>query len=271
MLIHTHTDVDTSGVSYYGSTGLYLLHADGSCEVTVPLPKEGPISDAQWAPAAPAQFVVLAGRMPAAATLYNTKAEPIFEFGQAHRNTVSFSPHGRFLVLAGFGNLAGEMDFWDRNKQKLMGRNASHCAVGYGWSPCGRYFMTATLAPRMNVDNGVKVCWCGSTCCGCGCCCHGLVAPTAYATLTTALPVQRRGPGVRDQVRGRAPPLRRPIPPGGPGHLPRPPRHPAAQGGGCGGGRGRGGPADGDAQAPRCLPAAGIHGWVVVWWWGGWM
>lgn len=49
------------------------------------------------------------------------------------------------------------MDFWDRNKQKLMGRNSSHCAVGYGWSPCGRYFMTATLAPRMNVDNGVKV------------------------------------------------------------------------------------------------------------------
>lgn len=29
VLIHTHTDVDTSGVSYYGSTGLYLLHADG--------------------------------------------------------------------------------------------------------------------------------------------------------------------------------------------------------------------------------------------------
>lgn len=86
-----------------------------------------------------------------------TQAEPIFEFGQAHRNTVCFSPHGRFVVLAGFGNLAGEMDFWDRNKQKLMGRNTSHCAVAYGWSPCGRYFMTATLAPRMNVDNGVKV------------------------------------------------------------------------------------------------------------------
>ncbi|GAB5030602.1 eukaryotic translation initiation factor 2a [Nannochloropsis oceanica] len=157
VLIHTHTDVDTSGVSYYGSTGLYLLHADGSYEVTVPLPKEGPISDAQWAPAGPVQFVVLAGRMPAAATLYNIKAESIFEFGQAHRNTVSFSPHGRFVVLAGFGNLAGEMDFWDRNKQKLMGRNTSHCSVGYGWSPCGRYFMTATLAPRMNVDNAVKL------------------------------------------------------------------------------------------------------------------
>jgi len=157
VLIHTHTDVDTSGVSYYGSTGLYLLHADGKYEVTVPLPKEGPISDAKWAPAGPAQFIVLAGRMPAAATLYNIKAEPIFEFGQAHRNTVSFSPHGRFVVLAGFGNLAGEMDFWDRNKQKLMGRNTSHCSVGYGWSPCGRYFMTATLAPRMNVDNAVKL------------------------------------------------------------------------------------------------------------------
>ena len=30
-------------------------------------------------------------------------------------------------------------------------------AVAYGWSPDGRYFHTATLAPRMNVDNGVHI------------------------------------------------------------------------------------------------------------------
>jgi translation initiation factor 2A len=42
------------------------------------------------------------------------QAEPVFEFGEAHRNTISWSPHGRFLCMAGFGNLAGDMDFWDR-------------------------------------------------------------------------------------------------------------------------------------------------------------
>jgi hypothetical protein len=135
VLVHTHTDVDTSGESYYGSTGtdtaldsslaesgsrsqrwglalklvwfgpgvpcrslagdddnlmmsgaelgpssrmvgapgLYLLHADGGYDCTVPLGKEGPIADAQWAPGPPAQFVVIAGRVPAMATLFNVK------------------------------------------------------------------------------------------------------------------------------------------------------------------------------------------------------
>lgn len=42
------------------------------------------------------------------------QADPVFTFGEAHRNTISWSPHGRFVCLAGFGNLAGDMDFWDR-------------------------------------------------------------------------------------------------------------------------------------------------------------
>lgn len=33
----------------------------------------------------------------------------------------------------------------------------SHCSVAYGWSADSRNFMTASLAPRMNVDNNVKV------------------------------------------------------------------------------------------------------------------
>lgn len=68
--------------------------------------------------------------MPAAACLYDLKANIVHEFGCAHRNTITFSPHGRFVCLAGFGNLAGEMDFWDLNKKKKMGKNTSHCAVG---------------------------------------------------------------------------------------------------------------------------------------------
>lgn len=83
----------------------------------------------------------------------------MYNFGAAHRNTVSWSPHGRFLVLAGFGNLVGDIDFYDTQakKMKKMGSNNSHCAITHAWSPDSRYFMTATLAPRMNVDNGFKI------------------------------------------------------------------------------------------------------------------
>lgn len=103
------------------------------------------------------RFVIVAGNMPCQATLYNEKAEPIYQFGAAHRNTISWSPHGRFLTISGFGNLAGEMDFYDLVRMKKMGSNESHCATTCKWSPDSRYFMTATLAPRMNVDNGVKI------------------------------------------------------------------------------------------------------------------
>jgi translation initiation factor 2A len=74
------------------------------------------------------RFVVAAGAMPSHSTLYNATGEPVYQFGAAHRNTISWSPHGRFLCLAGFGNLAGEMDFYDILRLKKLG----------SWS----YFMT---------------------------------------------------------------------------------------------------------------------------------
>ena len=105
-------------------------------------------------------FIVAAGTMPSHCTFYDGKGTPIYEFGAAHRNTISWSPHGRFLCLAGFGNLAGEMDFYDTNKKThmiKMGSNSAHCTIKFGWSPDSRYFITSTVAPRMNVDNGFKI------------------------------------------------------------------------------------------------------------------
>lgn len=176
-LILTHTSVDNSGESYYGSTNLQLLlaeNAKGEGEaLSVPLPGSGPVLDVSWMPNAskPSCFVVISGRMPAMASLHHgTTSEPLFLFGNAHRNTVIWSPHGRFLNLAGFGNLAGGMDFWDRNKNKKIPQfdsstgadtgvtgNTASCAVGYGWSPDSRTFLVSTTSPRMNVDNGARL------------------------------------------------------------------------------------------------------------------
>ncbi len=158
LLIHTHSDVDKSGGSYYGATGLYVLTTPSAGGISEKLSqsKEGPVYDVKWSPLGD-RFVVSAGHMPSRSTLYNEKAQALYEFGEAHRNTVVWSPHSRFVCVAGFGNLAGEMDFYDTVKLKKMGANISHCAVQFGWSPDSRYFMTATLAPRMNVDNGFKI------------------------------------------------------------------------------------------------------------------
>ena len=102
VLVKTHTDVDKTGASYYGSTGLYLLHADGSFDGQVPMQKEGPISDAKWAPTSRG-FVVITGTMPAAATLYDTMAKPVFNFGQAHRSVGSHSlPLGPLCLSLGW-------------------------------------------------------------------------------------------------------------------------------------------------------------------------
>lgn len=177
-LILTTTTVDTSGNSYYGSTNLYLILSqsktglDGDA-LSVPLPGSGSVFDVAWMPNAskPSAFCVISGKMPAMASLHNgTTAEPIFLFGHGHRNTISWSDHGRFLTLGGFGNLAGGMDFYDRNKLKKITQydprtgadlgangNTASCTVGYGWSPSSRYFLVSTTTPRMNVDNGVKL------------------------------------------------------------------------------------------------------------------
>ncbi|CAM9960823.1 unnamed protein product, partial [Phaeothamnion confervicola] len=150
------TDVDATGQSYYGASGVFLLHSDGGLDCGIQPPKDGPVHDVQWAPAG-RRFAVVAGTMPAQASLYDFRGEPTFKFGEAHRNTISWSRHGRFLCLAGFGNLAGDMDFWDAARLRKLGCASSHCAVSYGWSPDSRYFMTATCAPRMNVDNNYKI------------------------------------------------------------------------------------------------------------------
>ena len=148
--------MDKSNASYYGSTGLFLLSVDGKVSLKVPQSKEGHVAAAEWSPTGEI-FLMAAGNMPCQITMFNKEGDAIYEFGTMHRNTISFAPHGRFMCLAGFGNLAGDMDFYDfsGNKRKKIGSANSHCAVKWCWSPDSRYFMTSTLRPRMNVENGI--------------------------------------------------------------------------------------------------------------------
>ncbi|CAM6047215.1 unnamed protein product [Sphagnum compactum] len=156
VLVLATSDVDKTNQSYYGESRLHFLTSDGRHEGAVPLSKEGPIHDVQWSPTGK-DFLVIYGFMPAKATLFSAVCKPLFEFGQGPYNTIRWSPQGRFICLAGFGNLPGDMAFWDRETLKSFGTTKAPMSVTSEWSPDGRHFMTATTAPRLQVDNGIKI------------------------------------------------------------------------------------------------------------------
>ncbi|KAH8428964.1 translation initiation factor 2A [Aspergillus melleus] len=157
LIVLAQTDVDKSGKSYYGETTLYLLGASGGFDSRVDLDKEGPIHDVTWNPNSK-EFGVVYGYMPAKTTIFNFRGVPQHSFPLAPRNTIQFSPHGRFVLVAGFGNLAGQMDLYDldKNYHKIATVEASNASV-CEWSPDGQFILTATTSPRLRVDNGIRL------------------------------------------------------------------------------------------------------------------
>ncbi len=159
VLVLTAADVDATNQSYYGEQKLYFFTADGKTDVAVPLPKEGPVHDVQWNPRGDC-FVTVAGFMPAKSTVFTSECVPKFDLGSGPYSTACWNPFGRFLVLAGFGNLPGDLAFFDKKadgKLKPMGTSRAENGVTADWSPCGRYLLAATIAPRLRVDNGFQV------------------------------------------------------------------------------------------------------------------
>ena len=165
VLVKSSTAVDKgskgkfSGSSfYYGSSSLYYLTADGSFECAVPLEKEGPVQDVGWVPGN-MQFVVLYGFMPAQGTLFDHKCKPLFTYGTGYRNTITWSPSGRYVALCGFGNLPGDIEFWDRKKgaEGRVGLTKNDATVSAGFSPCSKYFLCASTFPRLRVQNNYRI------------------------------------------------------------------------------------------------------------------
>lgn len=157
LIVLAQTDVDKSNKSYYGETTMYLLSANGAFDARVTLDKEGPIHDVAWSPNG-REFGVIYGYMPAKTTIFNHRGVATHSFPMGPRNTIIFSPTGRFVLVAGFGNLAGQIDVYDLEKDHrkvctIESGNPSVCQ----WSPDSVYIMTATTSPRLRVDNGVRL------------------------------------------------------------------------------------------------------------------
>jgi translation initiation factor 2A len=169
LLAHCTTEVDETGASYYGGSKLLLMSSDGAYQNDLTEAEEtgSSVQAVTWSPARD-EFILIMGFQPAKATLWSWDAEaqkpsiPKVLLEKAHRNTIRFNHFGSLVCLAGFGNLAGDVDFFGRrpNEKCDFVRIAScqaNSSVSAEWSPDGRHFMTAVLAPRMRVDNGIGV------------------------------------------------------------------------------------------------------------------
>ena len=100
--------------------------------------------------------------MPAKTVLFDQRVRILYDYGSAPHNFISFNPQGRLVILAGFGNLAGKMDIHDRRSlNKVTTIDAPNTSV-CEWSPDGQFILTATLSPRLRVDNGIKIWHCSS-------------------------------------------------------------------------------------------------------------
>ncbi|OAD59323.1 Eukaryotic translation initiation factor 2A [Eufriesea mexicana] len=141
ILLMTSTEVDKTGASYYGKQMLHYLSTKGETAM-VALSTKGPIHAVQWSPKNN-EFCVVYDFMPAKATLFNLKCEPIFEFV--------------LLILTGFGNLRGGIELWDVGNRKLIAKTEAPDTTLLQWSPDGEHFMTATTAPRLRIGNGFKI------------------------------------------------------------------------------------------------------------------
>jgi translation initiation factor 2A len=162
VLAVAQTEVDDTGTSYYGQTMLHFLNVNGDTQ-TIQLAKKGPVYAVEWNPATGDEFCVVYGFMPASATLFSKKCEPVFEFKTGKRNAVYFNDFGNMLILAGFGNLRGNIEVWglegaDRGKSspKLAAQFSAPDSTLLHWGPDGQSLLTATCSPRLKIGNGYK-------------------------------------------------------------------------------------------------------------------
>lgn len=155
LLVQAGSEIDESGNSYYGTSKLFLFRVAES-EVKA-IPHEAPVQDARWSPTGD-QFCLISGQTPFAIAMYDKEGEKTYEFAKARKNTIRFSTvKGRFLALGGFGNLAGELEFFDVASKKPFKATRAECTVECQWSPNGRVFMTSSTHPRMRVDNAISL------------------------------------------------------------------------------------------------------------------
>ncbi|GBN40451.1 Eukaryotic translation initiation factor 2A [Araneus ventricosus] len=158
----TSVDVDKSGMSYYGELNLYYASVKGET-AKIKLGKDGPVYSVQWSPNS-LEFCVVYGFMPAKATIFNLKCEPVLDFDAAPRNEVTYSPVGDnildvMLFIKKFSILkfSCNIEVWDLKLKKQITKFKAQDSTLIQWSYNGEYILTATTSPRLRIGNGYRV------------------------------------------------------------------------------------------------------------------
>lgn len=145
------TELESGNGTFRPSERLSLRH-----KVVVP-PEEGPVNDVAWSPTSN-DFLLCKGVIPPELTLNSgIDGSPKVSFGKSRRNTIRWNPSGRWFAYGGFGNLAGDLDIWDLDKQRLIGQTNASCCITLEWSVCGRFLLASTTSPRLRVDNAIRI------------------------------------------------------------------------------------------------------------------
>jgi len=112
LLVIAGCDVDETGSSYFGVSNLYWMQADGKAKTQkLYTSSDGLVHDLAWSPTKN-EFAVIVGAMPPAVKLHDgATGKELNQLGISRRNTLKWNPFGRFVAVAGFGTLPGDMDF----------------------------------------------------------------------------------------------------------------------------------------------------------------
>ena len=71
------------------------------------------------------------------------------------QNIAVFSLTSQLLCIAGFGNLRGNLEFWEMKNRRMIAQTQSPDSTSFEWCPDGEHVLTATTAPRLRVANGL--------------------------------------------------------------------------------------------------------------------
>ena len=114
------------------------------------------INDVSWVDSGE-RFISIAGNQPAVATIYDKDCNALYELGKRYRNTIKICPFSQLVLIGGFGNLKGDIDFWSLDTLEQVGKARSDCAIGIEWAPDGKHLMTSVLFERVKVDNQISI------------------------------------------------------------------------------------------------------------------
>jgi translation initiation factor 2A len=143
-----------SDQTYFGESFAYYLNLQGNQKLI--LKKQGPIHCIEYSTIGD-KYVSIAGHVPPSVALHFDRVGSAFEFGQFSFNSVRWSCSANMVALGGFGNFSGEIRVVDGQTRRVIADGEARCTSEWGWSPCGRLFVSAVLFPKMTVSNEFRV------------------------------------------------------------------------------------------------------------------